>query len=274
MELSGLFIYPVKSLRGVALTTAEVDGLGLVGDRRFMVVDAQGKFLTQRTLPFMAQIETALDASHLTLSIQGGRSRVRVPRRQEGAPLRSVSVWSSENLQAEDCGEEVAAWLSAFLATTCRLVRVGARFHRPLRMGGRAQPGDVTGFADGAPFLVASETSLAELNRRIVESGGTAVPLDRLRANVIIRGASPFAEDGWARYRIGEVTFRDGGPCQRCVITTTDQSTGARSKEPLRTLAQFRRDPADPTQVIFAQNAAHETKTGRLKLGDRVQPLA
>ena len=270
MHLSGLFIHPVKSLRGCAVTTADVDALGLVGDRRFMVVDENGRFLTQRTLPRMALVETSLDATLLTLNAQGAGA-IRVPRAADpGAPLRQVSVWKSADLTAEDCGDGVAAWLGDFLALRCRLVRIGGKFSRPVPKPGKARPGDRVSFADAYPFLVVCEASLADLNDRLIAQGGDALPMDRFRPNLVVAGCPAFAEDKWPSFRIGEITFRAGGPCARCVVTTTDQLTALRDREPLRTLAAYRRDAADPTDVNFGQNLIHETKTGVLRVGDKV----
>jgi uncharacterized protein YcbX len=269
MHLSGLFIYPVKSLRGFAIPSATVDALGLVGDRRFLVVDAQNQFLTQRALPRMALIETALTAHDLVLRAPHGGS-CAVPLRAAGpAELLSVRVWKSEGLLAEDCGVEVAVWLSDFLRHPCRLVRIGEKFHRPIVRPGKAQPGDVVSFADGVPFLILSEASLADLNDRLA----TPLLLDRFRPNLLVSGCEAFAEDTWPRFQIGTVTFRAAGPCARCVITTTDQRTAERGKEPLRTLATYRRAPDDPTDVNFGQNLIHETKSGTLKVGDAVALL-
>jgi len=270
MHLSGLFLYPVKSLRGCAVASAEVDALGLVGDRRFLVVDPAGRFLTQRTLPRMALIGTALTAEMLTLSAPGALA-IAVPRAPDpAAPLRRVSVWSSEDLAAEDCGDAAAAWLGAFLETPCRLVRIGPAFDRPLRKPGKAQPGDVVAFADAYPFLAIGEATLGELNDRLVARGEDALPMDRFRPNLVIAGSLPFAEDTWPRVRIGEIVLRAGGPCARCTVTTTDQQTAERGKEPLRTLATYRRDAVDPTDVNFGQNLIHETKRGTLRIGDAV----
>ena len=166
-----------------------------------------------------------------------------------------------------------AAWLSTFLAVPCRLVRVGEKFQRPMQKPGKARPGDILSFADGYPFLVTSEASLADLNDRLVARGEDAVPMDRFRANLVITGCTAFAEDTWARFRIGQVIFRAGGPCGRCVVTTTDQLTAERGKEPLRTLAAYRRDAANPTDVNFGQNLIHETKSGALRVGDAVEVL-
>lgn len=271
-HLSGIFLFPVKGFRGIAVSTAEVDALGLVGDRRFLVVDETGRFLTQRTLPRMAHVNTALDATHLTLSAAAA-NQVRVGLASDPAsPVRTVSIWKSEGLQAEDCGDAAAEFLSEFLAVSCRLVRIGPAFHRPvLKAAGR--PGDAFHFGDGAPLLIASEASLADLNDRIVATGEEAVPMNRFRPNLVVANCAPFAEDTWPRFRIGSAVFRAAGASIRCVVTTADQLTGERGVEPLRTLATYRRAPFDSTGVIFGQNLINETKSGTLRVGDAVELL-
>ena len=272
MHLSGLFIYPVKGFRGFAANSAAVDALGLVGDRRFLVVDEPGRFLTQRTLPRMALVATALDATHLTLSA-GGAGIVRVALVSDpAATLRTVNVWKSDGLQAEDCGHAAAAFLSDFLATRCRLVRIGPAFRRPV-LKPAAREGDVFHFGDGAPVLVISEASLADLNDRIIAHGEEAIPMDRFRPNLVVTGCPAFAEDTWPRFRVGTAIFRAAGQSSRCIVTTTDQLTGERGKEPLRTLATYRRDATDPTNVNFGQNLIHETKSGTFRIGDPLEIL-
>jgi uncharacterized protein len=267
LRVSGIFIYPVKSCRGLALASAEVDELGVAGDRRFLVVDETGKFLTQRTNARMALIATALDADRLTLSA-AGQGSVSVPRAFDpAAPLRAVTVWKHSGLQAEDCGAEAAQWLSDFLGAKLALVRIGPAFERNvLKKAGR--PGDRFAFADGSPVLVCGEASLADLNDRIVARGGEPVPMDRFRPNVVIGGGTPFAEDAWPSVRIGDVVLRAAGKSDRCIVTTTDQLTGERGKEPLRTLATFRRDPVDPASVYFGANFINESKCGALRVGE------
>lgn len=268
-----LCLYPVKGLRGCPVPALEFDELGPVGDRRFLIVDPSGRFLTQRTLPRLATISPVLTAASLTLHAPGAGA-VAVARRPEAtAPRRPVSVWASQGLVAEDCGPEAAHWLSTVLATPCLLVRAGPAFARPV-LKTAAQAGDRHAFADAVPVLLTNAASLAALNDRLLTRGEAPVPMDRFRANVVVAGGAPFAEDDWARLRAGPLTLRSAGPCARCIVTTTDQQTGERAgPEPLRTLATFRRDPAAPTEVNFGLNLIHETPAGTLRVGDPVTPL-
>lgn len=272
MHVTGLFLYPVKSLRGCAVTAADLDGLGFAGDRRFLIVDRSGRFLTQRTVPRMACIDARLDADSLTLSAEGRKPLIIGSASEPVAPLRTISIWKSEGLLAEDCGAAAAKWLGSFLKLECHLVRIGRKFHRPI-VKSTARPGDCVSFADAYPFLVVSEASLADLNDRLAERGEEPVPMDRFRPNLVVTGCAPYGEDTWPRVRIGAGIFRRGGPCSRCIVTTTDQLTGERAHEPLRTLASYRRDPAEPTDVNFGQNLINESKQGTIRLGDPVEPL-
>ena len=269
-RVAGLFVYPVKSLRGCAVPAVALDALGFAGDRRFLVVDEAGKFVTQRAQPRMALIDAHLAGGTLTLSADGAGSVAAVEASDPSAPLRTVSVWKHEGLLAEDCGPAVASWLSSFLGARCWLVRIGPKFQRPvLKAAGR--PGDLLSFADAAPILVVSQASLAMLNDHIVASGGAPVPMNRFRPNLVVDDCAAFAEDTWSRLQIGDAIFRGAGQSDRCVVTTTDQLTGERGKEPLRTLATFRRNPADPAQVFFGVNLINESKSGDLRIGDQAR---
>jgi uncharacterized protein YcbX len=284
ITLSQIFLYPVKGLRGFSVNTAEVDALGLVGDRRFLIVNDTGEFLTQRTLPNMARIAAELTATDLILRADGDGA-ISVPlRASTPAPLRTVWVWRSKDLRAEDCGREASAWLSAFLGLTCHLVRIGDRFRRPVLERRAPRPGesliegrvltpDLFNFADGFPFLAIGEASLTHLNDRLVATGAEPVPMNRFRPNLVVAGTPAFAEDAWPRVQIGPIVFRSGGPCARCIVTTTDQFTGERDVEPLRTLASYRRDAEDSTRINFGLNLTHETKSGTVRLGDAVTVL-
>ncbi|MDB6093894.1 MAG: molybdenum cofactor biosysynthesis protein [Verrucomicrobia bacterium] len=269
MHVSSLFIYPVKSLRGFAADSAGIDEIGFVGDRRFMLIDDKGQFLTQRVLPLMALIETALTDRDLVLRAPHGGSCSVPLRAIAPAPLVTVRVWKSDPLLAEDCGVEVAVWLSEVLRAPCQLVRIGEKFIRRINKPGKSLPGDLVNFADSHPFMILSDASLADLNARLAEP----LPIDRFRPSFTVGGCDAYAEDTWKRIQIGAMTFRTGGPCARCIVTTTNQQTAERGKEPLRTLATYRRAPEDPTDVNFGQNLVHESKQGTLKVGDEVRLL-
>lgn len=270
MHIHSLHIYPVKSLRGCDVTSVEIDELGFAGDRRFLIVDENGEFLTQRTFPAMAAVSTALSENALTLSTDGHDS-ISVPRLSDPqAPLMPVNVWRDSGLLAEDCGNEAAAWLRDVLGLRCRLVRIGGRFHRPVTKSA-AWTGDLVSFADAAPVLVTSTGSLDELNRRITANESEPVPMNRFRPNLVIEGCAAFAEDGWPALRVGAVLLRNAGPSERCIMTTTDQRTGLRGPEPLRTLATFRR-AADGNAVCFGVNFIQQSKRGVLRAGDPAVP--
>ena len=276
LRLTALYLYPVKSCRGLAVAAAAVAAHGLVGDRRFLVVDAEDRFLTQRVHPRMALITTTLTSDALTLSSPQHGS-VSIPLasnlRPQACTTRSVVVWK-DTVTADDCGDEPAAWLSDFLGLPCRLVHAGAAYSRPLPARKLPSTLDVrlstrheVSFADGFPFLVIAEESLADLNARL----GAPLPMNRFRPNLVVAGAAPYAEDTWGRFRIGGVVFHGATRCGRCVVTTTDQFTAARGPEPLRTLATYRRDAGG--DGMFGRNLVHETKTGRLTVGDAVELL-
>jgi hypothetical protein len=271
MHLAGLFIYPVKSLRGCAVTSAGIDALGLVGDRRFLVVDAEGRFLTQRTLPRMALIGTSLGDGHLVLTAAGCRDLIVRQASDASAPLRRVTIWKHEGIAAEDCGQEAADWLTRFLGVPCRLVRQGRDYERFV-LKAAAHPDDAVSFADSCPFLLIGEPSLAALNDRLVARGDELVSMNRFRPNLVFSNGDPHAEDAWRSLRIGAISFRSAGPCARCIVVSTDQETGIRHPEPLQTLGAYRRDARDPSQVNFGVNLIHVTKAGTLTVGDLVVP--
>jgi len=274
LRLTALHLYPVKSCCGVAVPAAAVDGLGFVGDRRFLVVDAEGKFLTQRVQPRMALIETALTPDELTLSSAAhGSVSVPLQLKNQNPEPKTVVIWR-DTVTADDCGDEPAAWLSGFLGFPCRLVRAGGTYARPIpdrklppSLDSRPSSPHGVSFADAFPFMLLSEETLADLNGRL----DAPLPMNRFRPSLVVAGGAPYAEDGWGRFRIGTVVFHGATRCGRCVVTTTDQATAERGREPLRTLATYRSD-AEGT-VMFGRNLVHETKTGRVTVGDAVEFL-
>ncbi|MCA9581515.1 MAG: MOSC domain-containing protein, partial [Myxococcales bacterium] len=269
VTLSAIRIYPVKSGRGIDLSEWEVDAFGLRWDRRFMVVDAEGEFITQRTEPILAtlqaEVTTIADDSPILRLAANHQPTIDVPLTGPGTTRRSVQVWRSSP-DVVDLGEAAATWVTRLLDRPARLVfmdRVGARLANPEY----APDGTPVGFADGYPFLIATEESLVDLNRRL----DAPVPMDRFRPNLVLRGASPFEEDTWRRLRIGDLVLDIVKPCARCAVITVDQEEGrSRGKEPLRTLATFR---TEARGVIFGQNAVHGGPAN-VRIGDPVEVLA
>ncbi len=261
ITITGLYTYPIKSCRGQAFERALVTPRGLEHDRLLMIVDEEGSFLTQREYPKMALIEPTVGDDLLTLRAPG-MEPLDLPKRSSGI-AQAVVVWR-DRCEAVDQGEVVAAWLSDYLGTHARLVHLHDDFARAVDPAYHRQADDQTSFSDGFPFLIISEESLADLNRRL----STPLPMDRFRPNLVVRGGEPFAEDRWRQIQIGTVTFDLVKPCARCKITTIDQATGAVGKEPLATFATFRRT-ADG-KVLFGQNMI-SSGTGSIAVGDCVK---
>jgi uncharacterized protein len=263
-HLSGLYVYPIKSCRGISLDAWDVDGRGLRLDRRWMLVDENGRFLSQRELPRMALIGVRIGPEHLAVDAPGMPS-LEVPfgpATNDPVPTR---VWN-DVVMASPAIAEAGRWFSAFLGVKCALVRLSESSTRPVDpdYGG---PEDQVHLADGFPFLLTSEASLADLNERL----DRPLPMNRFRPNLVVEGCGPFAEDGWDVVRIGAMTFRVVKACTRCVITTVDQGTAATAREPLRTLATFRREG---NKVLFGQNLIHDEDRGTLRVGDPVEVVA
>ena len=257
IQVSGLFIYPIKSCRGIALDRAEVTATGFAHDREWLVVDRHGVFMTQRDWPGLARVEVSLVPGGIELAADG-MTRLAVAAPEPGVPRQRVVIWQDE-CEAAPAGRDAAQWFSELLGTACRLVTMPPSTVRQVDQH-FARAGDQVGFADGFPFLLLSEASLAELNRRLEEP----LPMDRFRPNIVVAGCAAHAEDGWSRIVIGGLGFRVVKPCARCVITTTDQATGARGREPLRTLATYRLIDG---KILFAQNLIHEG-SGTIRVGD------
>jgi len=265
-SLSGLYRYPLKSGRGETLQRSAVDGLGLQGDRRWMLVDADsGRFITQRLLPQMSQLSALYDArGGLTLSAPG-RDDLSVALPDPEQNLRGVIVWS-DTLQVPDAGDEAAQWLQQVIGQPCRLVQVPEALARQVDQH-YAQPADRVGFADGFPLLLISQASLDDLSARV----GRPLEMLRFRPNLVVTGCEPYAEDQWRRIRIGDLEFELVKGCSRCILTTLDPYTGERSadREPLTTLKTYRERDGE---VYFGQNVLPRG-CGELRLGQAVEIL-
>lgn len=267
--VSALNVYPVKGLKGIALDAARCTERGLENDRRWMVVDLAGEFLTQRAHPKMATVWTEIEGDALTLSAPD-MDALEVPADpRDGAGLR-VRVWASEcDAVAVSAGAD--AWLSEYLGLACRLVHMPGTTRR-MSNPRYAGAGKLVGFADGYACLATSEASLADLNSRLVAKSHRALPMNRFRPNIVVAGSRAYDEDRWKEVAIGEAVFRAAKPCGRCQVTTTDQATGEiTGPEPLATLATYRDHPE--YGLMFGMNWVM-VRTGTIRVGDVVEVRA
>lgn len=271
MRLASLHIFPIKSTQGHDLDAAEVQRWGLADDRRYLVVDEHGEMMTARKYPRMLAIRAELSGGTLTLT---GPHAAPVTVRPAGG-LSTVEVWGTP-VELTDCGDEAAAWLSALVGRPARL----RWLDDPTRRGvdpEYGRPDDRVSLADGYPLLLASTASLAQLNDWVAETAvergeelPAPLPMRRFRPNVVVEGAErAFAEDEWKRVRIGEVDFRVGNGCARCVLTTVNPETYTKGKEPTRTLSRYRKRDG---KVWFGINLIPDGP-GRIAVGDPITVL-
>jgi uncharacterized protein len=258
--LSTITLYPVKSLAGISVTSWPVTKTGLQYDRKWMLIDNAGQFLSQRKLPQMALIKTALTDRHLILSASGMDDLSLSLTPTDGDIINST-IWNDQ-CEARSVSLEADQWLSSFLNQNCRLV------YQPDEMIRHVDPDygrhtDNVAFSDGFPFLIISENSLASLNREMQLN----LLMTRFRPNLVISGCPSYAEDSWREISIGGIDFRLPKPCARCAIPTIDPSTAQTGKEPLRTLNRIRKWQ---NNVYFGQNALHN-QCGKLTVGDIVK---
>ena len=253
----------------IDLAEAEVEPWGLAGDRRWLVVDPAGPFISQRTEPALALVCARYGtAGSLHLGTDGQPPLVvPAPAEVRGAEMLWVSVWQSK-VCAAAAGDSADAWFSRFLGRPVRLVHLDDPTRRQVDPEFGA-PGDRVSFADGYPLLLTALGSLAALGQWLAEDGHPAVPMTRFRPSVVLAGSAPWAEDGWRRVRIGPVTFRVAKPCGRCQVTTVDQQTAQRGRQPLAMLGRRRRFGQ---QLVFGQNLIPDG-TGTIRVGDQVQIL-
>ncbi len=259
ITLSAITLYPVKSLAGISVTSWPVTKTGLQYDRKWMLIDQDAQFLSQRKLPGMALIKTALTGNHLILSASGMEDLSLSLTPADGDIINST-IWRDQ-CDARSVSREADQWLSHFLNLDCRLV------YQPDEMIRQVDPqygrhSDNVAFSDGFPFLIISEDSLVSLNREMQLN----LPMIRFRPNLVISGCPAYAEDSWREISIGTIDFRLPKPCSRCAIPTIDPETAQAGKEPLRTLNRIRKWQ---NNVYFGQNALHN-QCGALTVGDTV----
>ncbi|MBV2180553.1 MAG: MOSC N-terminal beta barrel domain-containing protein [Castellaniella sp.] len=284
LAIHSIYSYPVKSCAGIRHDRVRVSGSGLEHDRQWVIVDAQGIFMTQRQHPRMVLIQPDPQANGLWLRAPG-QSDCFVPITGTELSPVPVTIFSADTLGA-DQGDEAARWLSGFLGIACRLLRVHPQAHRLASMRHVTQwiqthpdwpqsflPVDrhAFAFADGFPFLVANQHSLEQLNGQLQEDGHTPVDMIRFRPNIVLQGLEPYDEDHLAGFRTGDLGFAFVKPCARCPIPNVDPLTGRTAPEPGRTLARHRQFEQG---VLFGVNAIAALPDGEqwLSVGDTIEP--
>ena len=271
MRTTSLAIYPIKGVQAVSLKTANVETRGLEGDRRWMVVDADDLFITQRDAPHLSMIRAEPCEGGLIVALPG-EAPIQVAR-PEGSRRLSVRVWRSI-VDAALADDAVSDRLSTFLGRAVKLVFMddqASRFSNPDWSDGEAP----VSFADGYPILLATTASLAALNDTIQDQGGAPVSMERFRPNVVVDSPLAWDEDSWATVQIGDRTFDLVKPCTRCIVPTLDQTTGeARpDNQPTRALTRTRRSADERVKgVLFGWNMIARTE-GAIRIGDEVTVL-
>ncbi|WP_339757872.1 MOSC domain-containing protein [Algoriphagus aquimarinus] len=260
--IQDLYIYPIKSLAGIRLTEAKVEERGFELDRRWMLIDESGRFLSQRTFPIMALLRAEIGEDSLSVYHSSNpRESIHIPFTEEGEEISSVTVWD-DDMPARLVNSQIDEWFSKVLGMNVRLVKM------PLSTERKVDPkyavnGESVSFADGMPYLLIGQKSLEDLNKKLEEP----VPMNRFRPNIVFSGGEAFIEDSWRRIQIGELDLQVVKPCARCVMITVDQNTGIKAAEPLKTLASYRREGK---KVLFGQNVV-ALSSGVIKVGDELK---
>ena len=264
-QISGIYIYPVKSLGAISLQETVAKTTGLTYDRQWMVVDMTGMFLSQRKVPKMALIQPGLSDGQLILRAKGqeGESISTPLQGPESTSFVKVQVWNDE-VQARVCAEEVNEWLSDQLGTFCRLVYLPGQQARPLSQK-YGKTGEATLFSDSCPLLITGEAALQDLNSHLADP----IPMSRFRPNLVFSGGIAYEEDKWEDFQIGTAQYRGIRRCTRCKMINIDQMTAQVYREPLQALAQYRRDQ---NGIYFGLHASVALDAGNpvIRLGDQI----
>jgi len=264
LTVTQLSIYPVKSCRGIGLTSMAIGEWGPEWDRRLMLIDENGKFVTARKHPQLLTVVVALGIGELVLSATGHNTIRLRPEALEKAQRRVDSTIWRDQVEACIVSEEASQWFSEILGIPVQLVYMPESAFRPVDrryFDGKQR----VGFADSFPFLMTHQPSLDELSQRIQ----APLSMRRFRSNIVVDGGVPWQEDGWSKLKIGPLSFAVVKPCSRCVMTTIEPDTLAISKEPLKTLSGFRKTDSG---VTFGQNLVHLNQ-GVIQVGDPVEVL-
>ncbi len=262
ITLTNLHTYPIKSLQGIELDTATVENRGLELDRRWMLTELDGTFVTQRKYPQLALVRLQVTKDALILNAPG-MDTLQIGLTENQGVSSQVKIWK-DKCAALEVSQVANQWFSDYLSTPLQLMYMPNDTNRLVETAYNLN-NHITSFSDGYPFLLISEASLADLNARLEEP----VPMNRFRPNLVVSGTAAYAEDAWKKIKVGEVVFHLVKPCARCVFTTIDQATGEKGQEPLKTLAKYR---MEGTKILFGQNLLQETN-GVIKTGDVVEVL-
>ena len=260
--LSEIYTYPIKSLKGIALSSAKIENYGLQYDRKWMLINDENGFMSQRAYPQMALLKVSLFSDHLQVRHTTQDKLINIPLEEnKSSETVNVKIWD-DMCEAKLLPDDINQWFSEALEINCKLVYMPDNYQRKVD-GNYAKEGEVTKFSDGFPYLLIGQSSLDDLNSRLKKP----VTRDRFRPNLVISGFEPYAEDEWKVIQIGETMFRVAKPCARCRITTIDQDTAETGKEPLKTLSGYR---MKDNKVFFGQNLLN--LSGReIRTGDEVK---
>ncbi|GAO44819.1 MOSC domain-containing protein [Flavihumibacter petaseus] len=261
LQITELHIYPIKSLGGIAVAEAKVETRGLQYDRRWMLVDENNRFLTQREHPRMALLQTAIVENGILVFLKTDPADgIEIPFDAPGGDPIKVTIWD-DVCSALYVSSEADQWFTRQIGFSCRLVYMPEDSIRKVDLDYAANE-EITGFSDAYPVLVIGQASLDDLNSRLE----MPVSMDRFRPNIVFGGGYAFEEDEDFTFHIGDIHFRGVKPCARCVMTTVNQQTGEKGKEPLKTLAAYR---TVGKKVLFGQNLLHEG-SGTIRVGDEL----
>jgi uncharacterized protein YcbX len=275
--ITTLTLYPIKSCAGIALQAATVTAAGLshqhAHDREWMVVDSDGRFLSQRSHPAMALITPALQVGAMTVQAPGMPPLLipTAPLDRAQAASLAVTIWD-DNLGAHDCGEDAAGWFSHVLGQSCKLVRFDPTARRLASKKWTLDADAPTRFADGYPVLLISQGSLDDLNRRLQAQGRAPLPMNRFRPNIVIDGVDAFEEDFLAAIQAGAASLQPVKPCTRCPMPAIDQATGEVGPDPMDILMTYRANPRVDGAVTFGVNMIVRQGDGEiLRIGQDIE---
>ena len=273
LVIQSLFYYPLKGCAGISVSTAKLGESGLHHDREYVLVDKQGRFLSQRNCPQLSQFVLSQQEQGFQVSYRD--DQVFVARDVSGRKTIEVSIWK-DKVSALDCGEELATAFSDWVGAPVRLAKVEHQHRRTVNSKYTDGRPVSYGFADGFPFLIISQESLNDLNQRLGVKGKAAIAMNRFRPNIVFAGGeAPYLEDQYTALETEQgLRFRLAKPCTRCSVTTIDQQTGTQGVEPLKTLSEYRLQP-EYGGIIFGQNAYLESplelKESSIRIGESLQ---